>query len=950
MTWTHELERPSPLKSGLGFGTFVLLPLILFAGFGWKALDFAESQARKAALQNLERRFFGILHQSDPRVYCSTRLPRFLQAADRQGHPELGLPRLLKAAQNRWPLKLAPYFFDPGGNLVTPSSIAIPNRTVFRNLWRQLMNPAAGGPSLRKEERKIFESLFGSGFNLTRWRSSENTLIPIRHKQQDGFLFWTRWKKAPGGGAIVLVPRLPPPHALFSAFSPELARKGLFLLAPDRARKLRLYGRPLAYGTRARLARMAREDVTEAGFDRLFLRRGYLGLSAIFLGHHFESWLFPWYRALIAAITLVFLGLATLGFRAGLRDDRLFAFPIRVKLVLLFLFSLAIPSAGILFLGGFLLVDRQSVLEGKSIQSAKEELNALDTRFFGEQNRFLKVCRALEKQVTTRWDLSSVEALAKQCRQQDRLIHFEVRNLAGSYLIPRNGQGGLENLNFFLDTFAKTAIEQHLQSRLQTPEGKAFRPPDSKSRQVIEAPDLGFTRIFSEPDKVHPILIGDSMLFWYWRAVAAPGHPVAFMSIFQSLATVQKKFLTRQLGSPSGFQKTGLTRVVFSPGGNCFPERFSYQTNLQPFRALLARTGKPVQAHIRLRGRPFLLVGQPGRHLENFALFALIPAEGTTRAINRLRGHILSGLGIGFLVALLIGIMLAHHFLAPIAALHRGMTALQHREVGYRVPLSFPDEFGHLAQTFNLMLEDLKEMELARVVQNSLIPRVIPAVAGYQVALKNLVATDLGGDYCDVLPLPDGRVLFLMGDVTGHGVAAALGMTLAKSVAFQFAREGGEPSELLLRLNRVVFKAFNRKKMMTFFAGILSPDTGLFRFANAGHPYPVLKKPDGSLQELAQANYPLGTTPRRFTAHHEEISLGAGDLLFLYTDGLFEGTDAQGNQFGFINLHRIIRECLEINPDAFLHHVLKKVQASWARPELEDDVTLLVLRREEPTA
>jgi len=424
---------------------------------------------------------------------------------------------------------------------------------------------------------------------------------------------------------------------------------------------------------------------------------------------------------------------------------------------------------------------------------------------------------------------------------------------------------------------------------------------------------------------------------------------VAFLTLLQSQFRLQQTFLEKELPPGRKPADTGIFLFVLSGNADLrYPRDLKVRKELIALLEKVSLSGRPLQSAVRWKDRDYLIVGQPGKHLRQVFLFALIPQGDLEDAVNRLKRGILLCLGAGLLVALFSGLLLSGHFLRPIAELHRGMLALQRRDVDFRVPVSSLDEFGELAQSFNLMIEDLREMELAKIVQKSLIPDILPEIPGYQVFLKNLVATDLGGDYCDVLPMPDHRFLLVIGDVTGHGVGAALGMAMAKAVTFQFAREGGEPDVLLQRLNGIFFQALHRKKMMTFFALVLFPASGQIRFSNAGHPYPLLRFADGRLEELAQVNVPLGARTKRQTFSTLEQGLAPGDTVLFLTDGLLEGSNPAKGQFGYDMVQAILREESAKYPERLVSSLLRAFRTHRESEELEDDLTLMILRRKDP--
>jgi signal transduction histidine kinase/serine phosphatase RsbU (regulator of sigma subunit) len=179
--------------------------------------------------------------------------------------------------------------------------------------------------------------------------------------------------------------------------------------------------------------------------------------------------------------------------------------------------------------------------------------------------------------------------------------------------------------------------------------------------------------------------------------------------------------------------------------------------------------------------------------------------------------------------------------------------------------------------------------DVALTLQRSLLPAVLPDVLGTDMWGRYVPAghaLEIGGDFYDATPLPDGRVVVTIGDVAGHGVLAAAVMGQVRQALRAYALEGHPPDTLMDRLDRLVHDG--DLVMTTCLCGILDPATGVLRFSNAGHLPPLIRRRDGSIERLTGGlSNPLGAsaTPRHVEA---EAQLEVGDTLLLYTDGLVE--------------------------------------------------------------
>ena len=153
-----------------------------------------------------------------------------------------------------------------------------------------------------------------------------------------------------------------------------------------------------------------------------------------------------------------------------------------------------------------------------------------------------------------------------------------------------------------------------------------------------------------------------------------------------------------------------------------------------------------------------------------------------------------------------------------------------------------------------------QELEVARLIQQNFLPKQLPELSGWQVAAYYRPAREVGGDFYDVIPLPDGQIGFVVGDVTDKGVPAALVMAATRSVLRASAQRLVEPGEVLERVNEHLCPDMPEKMFVTCLYGVLEPETGRFRFANAGHDLPYVKTAEGS-EELRARGMPLGLMP-----------------------------------------------------------------------------------------
>jgi hypothetical protein len=235
------------------------------------------------------------------------------------------------------------------------------------------------------------------------------------------------------------------------------------------------------------------------------------------------------------------------------------------------------------------------------------------------------------------------------------------------------------------------------------------------------------------------------------------------------------------------------------------------------------------------------------------------------------------------------------------------------------------------------------ELEVARELQDALLPARSPRVAGWALAHAYRTAAEVGGDYYHFAQLPDHRLALAIGDASGHGIAAALLMAVADTTLKTALDLSPEPPRVAALLNRSLYRIGGRRAFLSLFFGLLDLASGRLDYICAGHPYPLLRRGDGRLEELGEGGFPLGMRPR-LSPPTGTVVLEPGDQLLLYTDGLVEGLDGEGRAFGFERLRALARGGGDAQ--AVLDAVLLAFDRHRGGQRLADDLTLIVLHRE----
>ncbi|MFZ2960707.1 MAG: SpoIIE family protein phosphatase, partial [Candidatus Ozemobacteraceae bacterium] len=604
------------------------------------------------------------------------------------------------------------------------------------------------------------------------------------------------------------------------------------------------------------------------------------------------------------------------------------------------------PFIGAAFLGFRSLPDQKEILVSKSIKEARDLLLGLDSEFAKETKDFETFCRELRDDPTMKISPKGMSEKILRLQNAHRFVHFEVRSLQGEILINTMVSGLFEGLESFFDSFGKMCILSKLSDRLNRSRTNVVHPPDEVTQALLKSPQIGFSHILQRKDTVQLTQFGTTLLFWYWDTLSDLNHPVAFITVLQSLTHSFQQFLERKLNAVSAIRPDGFTLLANDNDlGRWFPKGLMKNRSLENLAERIKISQNFVLQRIKRNGTYYLAVGAPGRNLHGYSLLALFSEEKIDREIAGKKRAIVLALIFSVLFSASLGVVLSELLLKPIGELSKGLEALRKHDTSFRVSFARKDELGDLAQGFNRMVEDLKEMDLAKVVQEALSPENFPTIPGYQGKYLQFTAAKLGGDYCDFIPMPDGRTLMVIGDVTGHGVGPALLMAMVKAEIFQLI-EGKFPlDQLMERLDHLIFQNLRRKLCMTLFAAFFEPATGKISFCNGGHPYPFLVRKEGSIQELEGCNAILGGSEKRQKFSIFEDVLNPGDVLFLFTDGLYEATNPAGEAFGFNRMRETVGRLSPLPVDDFCRTLFDDFLKYKETVVLNDDFTIIALKR-----
>ena len=422
----------------------------------------------------------------------------------------------------------------------------------------------------------------------------------------------------------------------------------------------------------------------------------------------------------------------------------------------------------------------------------------------------------------------------------------------------------------------------------------------------------------------------------------------------------------RQMRVPSDDE--GATSIAFAGDQGAFRNRYSLLQVLQWYRN--ADTTSLARA---FRGKLILIgataVGQHATDIgatpfSNAAPLVYIHANAVNSA---LRGRFLWRVPAGWIVASLIALglglglafsrlslaraaLVALAALLAVAALDYGLFVLRDVDLPPMAALLVPPltlaavQYAWRREAEHRARAQAKELDLARTIQQNLLPAAPPEMAGVDVAGRNLPADAIGGDYFDWLVLDDDHLAVALGDISGHGIPAALLMAHLRASFHATATGGRPPEDIVTAMNRSLARAVSSGKFATFFLGVISLRGKCLRYCNAGHDPPLLLR-GGELRLLEANGMPLAIFEgMEYPGGNETFD--AGDTLVIYSDGIPEAPINKQ----FYGKERLHERALALarsgaSAAAFVDGILADVRAVAGDGMHADDVTLVVVRR-----
>ncbi|MDD5067734.1 MAG: PP2C family protein-serine/threonine phosphatase, partial [bacterium] len=300
----------------------------------------------------------------------------------------------------------------------------------------------------------------------------------------------------------------------------------------------------------------------------------------------------------------------------------------------------------------------------------------------------------------------------------------------------------------------------------------------------------------------------------------------------------------------------------------------------------------------------------------------------------------------------------------PINKLVLGASVIGKGDLDYKINIKDKNEIGDLASAFNKMTDDLKqaqqnlvekermekEIQIARNIQEALLPKGIPQIKGFSFGALYRSAKEVSGDYYDFIRVDPENLGVIVADVSGKGVPAAVIMAITRSIIRSYAPGHLSPYQVFTTVNYLISKNIYKGMFVTAFYGILNIKNNNLKFVKAGHNYLIVYRSEKNICEIVKSKgMSLGMpNPDKFNQTLEEIniSLNKGDVMVQYSDGISEAKNEDGELYTNQRLYDNIRQFARLDAQGLVNKINESVSLWVGTAEQSDDISIVAVKVE----
>lgn len=611
--------------------------------------------------------------------------------------------------------------------------------------------------------------------------------------------------------------------------------------------------------------------------------------------------------------------------------------PINFKITCLFLYASGVPLLIITIVGAdYLQQKRQELIYTRQTEGL-EELRIIDESFGrylqnqGDQiNHYLKASGKQHANVLS--DKKACESLKRDIIKKYRPNTIMLM--------------GADGKNRFSEADNEIFSDSTIISQITRENVVFFNSPITSALNLSMIARPLANETLSKIERINQLSLGKTNCYAYYCFMGNPSeHTInSFLYLFWQQEKLQKAYIEETLKNKNDIIA-------------CFTDSDTFADNLPLYGSEIAELLHKTQRALVIRdsalshnGKTYAAAAMCGKNLNKTTLATLVPIEQVDNEIWEMYKQFAFVGAVFLFLSIGAGFIMRRRLLKPLFEFKQAIEYIGQRNFACKIESDGQNEFGQLGKALNSTLDNLRELEVARIVQENLLPGKIfehDSITAF-AAINQM--SQIGGDYYDFFAVNEQQAGFFIGDVSGHGISSALVMAMAKATLIYENFAEPQQEQLMRSMNKTIFniRQAGSKDYMTGQAIYINSLTGDFSVINAGHCFPIIIRASNGTTEYLQAQgLPLGFKKNiNFTATRAQLA--DGDFLVLYTDGWIEAESASGVAYGFERFARTLASCIDKNCELTAQKMFSAI-SKWEM-QRHDDLTLIIINYRQKNA
>ena len=776
----------------------------------------------------------------------------------------------------KYDLDLSIYLFDKNGKLEQTAPKNAPNQWLMRNLFPYLIEK-----DLKKIETgcqqldKKIEFTFGYGKNLISLREKPETIINSVSGGQECFFVWSARKAK---SILIFGQRLPDSEKIINSL--DFSRHKINGL---------LYAGKLSDRTdneQNNTALSAKKFLSDTSSNNgLFNNQEWYFSSdkngeIYYLSYKTTTSI---YSRGILFLKFIFFIIIPLLFIILFRFSINIDLSLKQMVILIFLASSMIPI-GNLSSESFENIETYTEIYQNELKSSMEEI--INSSIQNFENYLLLCSEKLKKLTEPQNGIYDFKEIEKNVIKEFPDSKFALRNAASDIIYSNYPQYSSGQKTLY-KAVGRICIKKYLPDRVD----ELPYTGNEVIEQMVSREDIGFSNICNKPNQLQFIYNSGTKMLLFVKPLPKEAGVPAILNIDLNIQNTMNhyiKTIDRRTLSTNLHQ---IQLIALNPMGFkwIIPPNSNKEQLLKQSKAALV-TGKPIFRKIRQKGKTLYSMTISNSEIKEVCYTGLASIETLEREISRKKAVICICAIISIILFTVITIWIMSQLIRPLSDLETGIIALEKRN--YETKIAVPkgkDEFVQLFKEFNYMMGENYDMQMAKNVQEGIITTAFPQAENYTISGITFPIDKLNGNCLTSFKMPDGKILFLIGNITGASIGSALMMAFIRSITFHWSQKiQNSPVELVEAIEQMFNKNRMEKMSIGLVCGILVPESSKIKFVTKGHIYPLFLRQNNTSEWLGQPSFPMGTTSRHKKVNLLETELKDGERMLCLTKGIIE--------------------------------------------------------------